>query len=703
MSGLLAWPAALVAVLVPGVAHADAVSNVHQAAAPVYQVTFAARTCAGYTDIMANRARNNIQQSLRDLGKDSVYAYGQQIDPAIEAANNPACRPLTGWQFTTGGGFGDRVNGLTAVTGPDAPTPPTAASVPLLDRTGRPTGQTLAGAVTVTLTQAQLGRVSRGWLTMQGGTPAEPLLGGRVPGGGAFGTIRCSGDNNNADNVEYVDFPAGYRHVFCFGYYIDTRVPEGTIVVRKQVTAGTGTETFGFGGNVSYARGGAFNLRVEGGKPAETRFTRAATRAGDPLWRITEDGLDGWTLESLACAAPGGSAVTVTGGQADIRLVAGDTVTCTYTNRPPTVTGLVLRKTSTQTTGTFALSLSGQGITRDLSLTTKKPDVTVSAEPITGLPAGTYTLTETVPGAIGLGPWRLDSVHCNGVAVPVNGNSATVTLTANANMDCHVHNSYNYVGSLTLNLVTEGGTGRAAFNVTPMNEAVADPEDNRRVVSAETTAEKTPVTATGDPLDPMITTSAYLIDVTPPLSVTGHWYRTDVSCSPGAALLKVAGTFVTVNFPLPTLHIECTFTYRLLPAGTLQVVKLAEGPPDARSGPAIVDISCTSGAGGQVVLPAGQPGPAQLPEPIRAIDPATCTVTETSTGAAAGAVHSLTASPADYANPEVGPGRDVVVTLTNRYDIIPVSGNRAGMVAGLGGALVLLGAVLVALARRYRH
>src|SRR5882672_8770453 len=38
-----------------------------------YQVTLAARECAQYTDIMANLARNNIQESLQDLGPDTVY------------------------------------------------------------------------------------------------------------------------------------------------------------------------------------------------------------------------------------------------------------------------------------------------------------------------------------------------------------------------------------------------------------------------------------------------------------------------------------------------------------------------------------------------------------------------------------------------------------------------------------------------------
>ena len=41
-----------------------------------YFVTIAARQCPTYEDITANRARNNIQESLKDLGPDTPYAAG---------------------------------------------------------------------------------------------------------------------------------------------------------------------------------------------------------------------------------------------------------------------------------------------------------------------------------------------------------------------------------------------------------------------------------------------------------------------------------------------------------------------------------------------------------------------------------------------------------------------------------------------------
>jgi hypothetical protein len=76
-------------------------------------VTIAARECSSYDDIMANRARNGIQESLRDLEQRSVYRAHQPVDPGVEAANDPDCRPLSGWRFTLGRGYKRR-----AVPGP---------------------------------------------------------------------------------------------------------------------------------------------------------------------------------------------------------------------------------------------------------------------------------------------------------------------------------------------------------------------------------------------------------------------------------------------------------------------------------------------------------------------------------------------------------------------------------------------------------
>ena len=107
----------------------------HAAGTHPYQVTFVARQCPAYSDIMANLARNNIQESQQDLGPDSVYQSGQPISPSIEAANDPDCTPLVGWQFTFGNGINGQTPGthLSRVSNPVSPPVTVQPSVPLLD------------------------------------------------------------------------------------------------------------------------------------------------------------------------------------------------------------------------------------------------------------------------------------------------------------------------------------------------------------------------------------------------------------------------------------------------------------------------------------------------------------------------------------------------------------------------------------------
>ena len=85
---LLVLATALVAWLLGGAAA--------EATTPTYLVTYAARACPSYQDITANLARNNIQESLRDLGADTLYSSGEPISPSKEAQGQPNCTPLVG-------------------------------------------------------------------------------------------------------------------------------------------------------------------------------------------------------------------------------------------------------------------------------------------------------------------------------------------------------------------------------------------------------------------------------------------------------------------------------------------------------------------------------------------------------------------------------------------------------------------------------
>ena len=150
------------------------------------KVTIAARTCDAYTDIFANRARNNIMESLRDLGPDTPYSDNQAADPVRpekeDLSPQSRCKPLPNWTFTLGKGYRTRaVSGpwgsLSIVTNPFTTAVTTKTSTPLLNNAGQNTGDTIAGATTITLTQEQANLAARpNSLWIQGGTTTDPVL-----------------------------------------------------------------------------------------------------------------------------------------------------------------------------------------------------------------------------------------------------------------------------------------------------------------------------------------------------------------------------------------------------------------------------------------------------------------------------------------------------------------------------------------------
>jgi Domain of unknown function (DUF5979) len=209
---------------------------------PAKLLTIAARVCPSYADVTANLARNNIQESLKDLGADTLYTSGQPIDPDTEARGQPNCKPLVGWRFTLGTGYQSRaVSGawgsLSIVTGAFPTEIVTEKSIPLLNDQGQSTGTQIEGATTVELDQQQADiAATPNSLWIQGGTPTDPILDEQHPGLYGFAALRCAVDNLNGDNVEWIGYPSGARHVFCYAYYIQPPPTSGTIVVRKEVS-----------------------------------------------------------------------------------------------------------------------------------------------------------------------------------------------------------------------------------------------------------------------------------------------------------------------------------------------------------------------------------------------------------------------------------------------------------------------------------
>ncbi len=550
-------------------------------------VTVVARECPAYTDITANRARNNIQESLRDLGADTLYAAGEAIDPGKERTGQPACTPIPDWRFTLGTGIRSRAvtgpwGALSIVTGAFDTGITTQDRVPLRDYAGRPTSESIAGATTIQLTRAQAERAARASsLWIQGGTVIDPVLDDEFPGQFGFGALRCSVDNLNGDNVEWITFPQGSAHVFCYAYYVRPPPTSGTIVIRKTVSGTAGaTQPFGFSGNLSYNPGGLFSLRVENGRAASQTFYRAATGPDDEPWVVQEDVPDGWALAGIECRSGGGSAVTTDPASArtEIRLAAGDTVTCTYTDevRPP-AGDLFLNKITRGGLGRFAFEVTPAGedepVGRAIAETAEE-GVPVAADPSpVTLDPGRYEIRETPPRTE-RGRWRLDGVTCNGLPLE-NLARVEVDIADRRGATCTFENSFVPAGEIRIDKVTLGGVARTGFVI----ERRGDPPQELRQ-TAVTTSPGVPARAEGSDTGDLELGTWVIAEQAPTAGVSQDWSLVQVVCN-GEAVPSVNGRVeVTLTGERPS--VRCTFTNVLVaePVGPPPPDRHVPGRPD---------------------------------------------------------------------------------------------------------------------------
>jgi uncharacterized repeat protein (TIGR01451 family) len=543
---------------VPGAAAAQAVSPL--------SVTIAARVCPTYDAISANRARNNIQESLEDLGADTSYPAGQPIDPVHEDASQPRCRPLPNWRFTLGTGIVTRAvtgpwGSLSIVTGPFATDIQTKESVALLNTSGQDTDRTIAGATTITLTPAQADLAARtSALWIQGGTPADPILNQPYPGQYGFGALRCAIDNLNGDNVEWISVPQGSRHVFCYAYYVQPPPTSGTIIVRKAVNApaGAAAATFRFMGNISFAPDQSFTVSAAPNQPGAITFYRA----GGSDWSFKEEVPVGWQLASLTCTAPGTSTSTIDPARAaaTVHLVGGDVVTCTFTDdfHPPPA-ALTLAKVTTGAVGTFGFDVSGPS-DGTATATTTAPDTQVTATPVfDDLPAGTYTITEQQPSS-DVGDWALSAVRCNAQPLPVAGGArVSVDISPGQGTLCTFVNQFTPAGSIRLRKITLGATATVGFAITDASDQLQNRSYEQH---ATTTQQGVAVLAQGDDTS-KIPLGAYDIRETTPSGTDGGGWRVESVLCNGIPVGSAQGrTRVTLTPENPDL--DCTVTDRFV-------------------------------------------------------------------------------------------------------------------------------------------
>ena len=558
-------------------------------------VTIAARWCPTYESVAANRSRNNIQESLRNLGPDTPYRVGEDVNPATEAlAPQDQCTPIPvpvappgtpgpGWQFKLGhsidsgkdvGDWGS----LSRVGGPFSPdrTIITEPSVPDRDQNGNPdaTKPAILGATTIELSAEEALQAAEKQLWIQGGVPGDPVL-DDVPafaGQYGFAALRCATDNVNGDNVEYIRFPTGTEHVYCFAYYVKPPPTAGTIVIKKATDPANADLTFNFEGTVSYNPGGTFTLNAKS-NPSQTFFRAGVTGATDPTrWTAAEPKAlwpKGWALAARTCdvEGPDGTAGTSTAEtnlpaqDVSIRLVSGDTVTCTFTDNtlPPPPGKLLVSKVTGGGTGRFGFTVAredGQGEPIRTSATTEHQDepAAVEAGLIALKPGVTYVITETVPRVRG-GRWVPGVTNCTTLQRTRSrhgSRSITVNLDSGEGIACTFENRFVPRGSITIAKTTRGRAGTAGFVITP-----ARATSRQYFKSATTKRDGGTAIATGDRTR-RLRLGRYVIqetDVTP--VGDGRWTLLAVTCGGRLRAFQQGQTIVELTAEHP--HAVCRF------------------------------------------------------------------------------------------------------------------------------------------------
>jgi hypothetical protein len=670
-----------------------------------YQVTFAARSCPSYAQVMGNRVRDDSVEAATAPGKASTYTDGQPVDPTVEAAS--ACTPLNGWRFTLGGGQ-QKTAALSTVTGATVEVGPAGSDVPLLDAAGKPTGKTIAGAVTAVLTGEQVRLALGRQLWVQGGTPADPLLAKSFPGYG-FGALRCGFDGRSGTNAQWVGFPAGVRHVFCFAYYVRGAPPAGTLIVRAKATRPVGyPQRFTFDASPSYTADKQIVL-ASAGEPADAALTRTAGGAGN---RIVARVPAGWRVTDLTCTRSGAGKSTVSADRAtataQVTLAAGEIVTCSYAFEPPATTpGLSVRVYSDLAGATFGVSVNGDGGPRSLQAAPAGDGSAVLATgaDLSALNPGQYTVTLSPPGAES-SLWSLAGVTCNGADVKPDGLVTTITVEAQKPIECALRVARK-PASLDLRVVTVGDVGTASFAVVP---TAGGPGWSG---TATTTGFGVPAAAQGD-VPAALPYGSYLVTPLPPKStVEGSWRLSSFACDPGDRVGGEDTGTTVIPLALNAADAKCVATFQLVPATRLGVALRFSGETSGRDGPAVLSVTCTDGSIGRVVLPANDFTERSLPLPLAFLDATQCTVDRPADGAASAVATSVSATldPAPGNAPLSLPGRveikrDVTeyqVTVTISYTATDEGPRQATVldtfrvlpVALIGAGLVGIGLVIL--------
>lgn len=560
-------------------------------AADNYKITMAARSCPSYADIMANKARNNIMESLNDLGVNSLYAqsaYAGAVRPDVEtlvATGQDVCTALPGWTFATGTGISGKDNGtfgsLSKVANASTLLT-TKTQTPQLDVLGNASGSNIDGAVTYNLTASQITEAAQRRFWIQGGVPGNPLNGQSAQY--AFGTLRCANDNANADNVEWAGYTGTARHVFCYAYYVSAPPVQGKIIVRKTMPSGSPSATFSFGGDLSFTDNGSFNLA----SGASQTFTRAAGET----WTIFENAPTApFAYDSLNCSSAGGSTYTYTSAsrKVEVALAANDTVTCTFANKFVSQGQFEVYKVTKGGTGSFLFNIDGHDVSR---VEVNQPDTEVPVYSASGLtsgsdvvlketdkstePGGSWGAAQTDCWAVNSGGNEITSPGVSGLPDSAGGSTVTLNPTNGSKNVCTITNTF--IPNAKVRVRSQILGGRSATSV----ESTYVLNDELVNVDQVNTLRNTAWGSGGE--DASLTTGlnfgAYTLQgIAPEDTSDKAWTLDNVVCTGGVDPVVAAATvtFELDNSSNAAAEIDCVYYYRITNLVNVTIDKVSVG------------------------------------------------------------------------------------------------------------------------------
>jgi len=275
-------------------------------------------------------------------------------------------------------------------------------------------------------------------VTVQGGQTASFTETVAVAPGTPGGTYTCR-VYGTADGQPIKD---GNGNIIYETITINVPAQEGTIKIVKDAVPNS-AQSFAFTGDL-----GTFNLVDNGTDPNFQTFTKT-----EGTYAVTESGVNGWDLSGVVCEDPTSDS-TINGQTATIKLKAGETVTCTFTNTQRQ--DLTVSKTangSYNRTYTWDINKS---IDETSSSVTISPDGTATFNynvlaKQTGFIDSAWTLTGTItvsnPNSFDVtGVTITDTFAGGGTCTVTNGTNVTVPANGSVSRDysCTITSLPNY-------------------------------------------------------------------------------------------------------------------------------------------------------------------------------------------------------------------------------------------------------------------